>query len=375
MNICPLESIILDFRHFLDEALTFIESFEEGERDPHHHRFFTDKTEIGRLRNYAIEYTRLVFDLKKLLNNDTTSQPRQYDGDSAVTKSHFGDFNVRLAFSEQFKANRLLFFTFLFERLDKLFNRVNALTLNSTSSNDNNLKTKNTTNTNELVRLFFKLVQKLTRKTNEFVGYLESPRWHRAMALQILDRLVALVNDFSCVFEKFVEKLEEKGRIVEKKEEIVGSGDTRKKKTAQKPNLVDHLSVSEAVSGTYRPCAKSKVHYCPCVYLILLIFATVSIILVAKFFWQSVFYEADGQQPNQQSNEIEKDSFDLLSFMDLDFSLFEDKEAVVKISLTGDESENVEFYLWDQIVKYMQRVHLIVLSLTAFVSFEWVLNN
>ena len=45
-------------------------------------------------------------------------------------------------------------------------------------------------------------MQQLVRNTNELVGYLESARWSREFALQLLDRLVELTNDFLCIFEK-----------------------------------------------------------------------------------------------------------------------------------------------------------------------------
>lgn len=162
------EAILLDFRYFLDEALTLIEFFASSSSS-----FRTTNDELDRLRGYAKHYTRLVLDLKKRLDEDY----------------YFTEFNVGLTFSESFKSKRIHFFTLVFNRLEKLFKRVNECD-------------------SELVCVYFKLVQKLTRKTNEFIGYVESSRWHRAMALQILDKLVAIVNGFSRMFERFVEFLQ-----------------------------------------------------------------------------------------------------------------------------------------------------------------------
>ena len=191
-NPKQIESIFLDFRYFLDEALTFVEFFECGERDITR-KFFTNSGEISRLRGYAIEYTRLALDLKKTLLNG-------FDQDEQLQESaSFGEFNTGLVFTEQFKVKRLHFFTVLFSRIDELYKRLEEL------NNDHAA--------NELIKVYFKLLKKLATKSNEFIGYIESDRWHRDIALQVLDRLVALANDFLCVFEKFVQYLEENNRV------------------------------------------------------------------------------------------------------------------------------------------------------------------
>ena len=164
-----VEIIILDFRYFLDEALNFIEFYEYGERDLTR-KFHTNRKEICQLRQFAIEYIRLVYDIKKLFKEH----------------NRIAEFNLGFKFSEQFKNKRIFFFTTLFKRLDKLYGR---------------LYSENVTS-KELVKLYFKTIQKLVRNTNELVGYLESNRWRKDIALQILDKLVEQCNDFLCIFEK-----------------------------------------------------------------------------------------------------------------------------------------------------------------------------
>lgn len=194
MSIISVEIILLDLRYFLDEALTFIEFYEYGERDLtrafqtsqqvilQFHKLITKwaifftffrcffKKDIFQLRQFAIEYIRLVIDLKKLCKDNGL----------------FADFNMGLHFSEQFKDKRIFFFTTLFKRLEKLYTCIYGETALS----------------NELVKLYFKTIQKLVRNSNEFIGYLEASRWSRDIALQILDKLVENCNDFLCVFEK-----------------------------------------------------------------------------------------------------------------------------------------------------------------------------
>lgn len=210
MSLKKLESIILEFRYFLDEALTFVEVFESREREPSGGCFYSSTNEINSLRKFAIEYTRYVFDLKKMLTN---MYEDAYE-ENEETSVEFGDLNNGLVFTESFKVKRLQFFTILFSRLDKLFDRFEE------SSFD----------VDESVGVYFKLVQKLSRRTNELIGYFESTRWHRAIAIDILDRLAVLANDYLCAFEKLIEYLATKGKIKfaereKKKKERVRSSD------------------------------------------------------------------------------------------------------------------------------------------------------
>ena len=168
MSSISIELIILDFRHFLDEALMFLECFESSEQAGA--AFHTNQQELAELRQYAIEFIRLVYDLKKLFQ----------------TGRLVDEFNVEIEFSEQFKNKRIFFYTNLFKRLEALSMRIYDRRSLST----------------ELVKLYFRTIQKLVRNSNEFVGYLESHRWNRDIAFQILDKLVEQANDFLCIFEK-----------------------------------------------------------------------------------------------------------------------------------------------------------------------------
>ncbi len=171
-----IEILLLDLRYFLDESLSFIEFFEYGERDLTR-RFQASNQEVTNLRQFAIEYTRLIYDLKKLLT---------------AGHSAYAEFNPGFEFSEQFRNKRLFYYTRFFRRLEALDERVQGETALS----------------NDMVKIYFRTVQNLVRGTNELIGYLEAARWSRDVALEILDRLVQLCNDFLCVFEKFVSRLE-----------------------------------------------------------------------------------------------------------------------------------------------------------------------
>lgn len=193
MSLKKLESTILDFRHFLDESLTFVEFFESGERD-RRRRFFTSSVEIARLREHAVEFNRLTTTIKNMLEFDKNSA--RTSADSAI---EFGEFNTAVEFTESFRSKRLQFFTVLFGRMDKLYDRLDTIS--------------RTEDVHESVRDYFRRVHKLSRRTNEFIGYLETSRWHRAIALEILDRLVVSCNKSLRALERFVEYLASQGRI------------------------------------------------------------------------------------------------------------------------------------------------------------------
>ena len=217
MSLVSIELTLLDFRYFLDEILTFIEFYEGEEKTPNS-RFQTNYEEISRIRQYAIEFIRLVYDLKKLFWDDSLIK----------------EFNLGINFSEQFKNKRIFFFKSIFERLDRLFNNINGVYALS----------------NELVKLYYNTVQKLIRNTNEFIGYIENARWHRQYALKALDNLVMLCNDFSAVFERFVESLALNKKITNSKLQHNNNRNEKKKYNRSKVNLSYFPKSTPAMSDT-----------------------------------------------------------------------------------------------------------------------------
>ena len=221
MSLVTIEITLLDFRYFLDEAFTFIEFFVVEDRSVNtNNRFQTNYEEIGRIRQYAIEYIRLIYDLKKLFWEDTVIK----------------EYNLGINFSEQFKNKRVFFFKSIFERLEKLFNTINGV--HSLS--------------NDLVKLYYNTIQKLIRNTNEFIGYIENSRWHRQYALKALDNLVMLCNDFSAIFERFVESLEINRRIVKGK--LMRNFDSNQNKSTNNSSSLNSQSLSSSSSSSSSTC-------------------------------------------------------------------------------------------------------------------------
>ncbi len=217
MSLVSIELTLLDFRYFLDEILTFIEFYEGEEKSPNN-RFQTNYEEISRIRQYAIEFIRLVYDLKKLFWDDSLIK----------------EFNLGISFSEQFKNKRIFFFKSIFERLDRLFTNINGVYALS----------------NELVKLYYNTVQKLIRNTNEFIGYIENARWHRQYALKALDNLVMLCNDFSAIFERFVESLALNKKITNGKLQKNINKNEKRKYNRPKANLSYIQKSTPAMSET-----------------------------------------------------------------------------------------------------------------------------
>ena len=76
---------------------------------------------------------------------------------------------------------------------------------------------------NELVKIYFGLVQKLIKKINELIGYLEAYRWSREEAVNKLDCLVEFANEYLFTIEKFTESLERSNKMSEPTESVRAS--------------------------------------------------------------------------------------------------------------------------------------------------------
>jgi hypothetical protein len=371
-----IELIILDFRHFIDEALTILEFYEAGERKKEK-RFTTNRDELSRIRQYCIEYTRLANDLKDVMNN----------------KDLISEFNTAHAFSNQFKKKRLLFFTKIFKRLDILFQRIN----------------RHKALLNIVVELYFKILLKISKKTNELIGYLESDRWHNDAAIDMLLKLTQLSNDFLCVFERFCELLEKEKKIDLKKKDFslstTTSVNTSSISTADMiKNLSKNTCVINKLSSLICPLVKLSDFYlyhrnnrtkCFCFFCFLIflfmflffivLFSTFKYLLLSKIETDSEFYTINLSDQNTKSlvdlNEsinksLKKDSVDSDFFRNINFRsiIFSDSNVLNPVKGINDEKKLNGSELND-IFNYMKDFYVFAASLTAFISFEWILNR
>jgi len=390
MSLVTIEITLLDFRYFLDEAFTFIEFFVVEDRSANiNNRFQTNYEEIGRIRQYAIEYIRLIYDLKKLFWEDTVIK----------------EYNLGINFSEQFKNKRVFFFKSIFERLEKLFNTINGV--HSLS--------------NDLVKLYYNTIQKLIRNTNEFIGYIENSRWHRQYALKALDNLVMLCNDFSAIFERFVESLEINRRIVKGK--LMRNFDTNQNKSTNNSSSLNSQSLSTSSSSSSSSSStclidlnsnkstsppplpqklqlqqpllpkkqptikrnnvvkKNKKSLSSCLFIILiLVFIIVSLYLIIyviqfllslNYYFENSFYRffLTSNTNNNNNNYF----YTINKVKNSIFFDFTDSIRIIESSSSATLDLN-SIYLWSQIFYYMTHFLVIFFCLFCYILFEFILK-
>lgn len=321
VNERSIEKLILDWRCFLDEALTFVEFYESTLRNCK--QFTTSHEEISQLRSSSIEFTRLVCDLKKILLDGPADSSPSPSSSSSIDEQNgviIDEFNVALEYSNGFKKKRIVFFRRIFERLNTLYKRVYMLPIHKS---------------NVLLRLYFNTLRSLCNKSNELIGYLESRRWDRTTAVQILDKLIGRNNDFSCVFEKLVQLLDAQNCIVATRVQIDSC-------------LVSLASIRSLISTVVR-------HWCPCVSFGVVILVLVLVAILSE----------------RSTHQDEYETLNLLNYIDVQ-SYFDEKLKSNSINRQLDQT----FYelSWNQILNYMKKFHVVCLSLTAFVSLEWFAN-
>lgn len=383
MSLVTIEITLLDFRYFLDEAFTFIEFFVVEDRSVNiNNRFQTNYEEIGRIRQYAIEYIRLIYDLKKLFWEDTVIK----------------EYNLGINFSEQFKNKRVFFFKSIFERLEKLFNTINGV--HSLS--------------NDLVKLYYNTIQKLIRNTNEFIGYIENSRWHRQYALKALDNLVMLCNDFSAIFERFVESLEINRRIVKGK--LMRNFDSNQNKSTNNSSSLNSQSLSSSSSSSStclidlnsnkspsppptlsqkqqlqqtlpkkQPAIKrnnivkkNKKSLSSCLFIILvLVFIIVSlylIIYVIQFLLSlNYYFENSFYRFFLTSNTNNNYFYTINKVKNSIFFDFTDSIRIIESSSSATLDLN-SIYLWSQIFYYMTHFLVVFFCLFCYILFEFILK-
>ena len=333
MSVSSIELIILDFRYFIDDALTFLEFFECGERDTAR-KFVTSPQEIATIRQHSIEFTRLLCDLKE----------------NFFSNKSISDFNLSLAFSKEFKQKRVFFFKTINTRLENLYTRI----FNKTATY------------NDLVKIYFNTMLKIARNTNEFIGFVESSRWQREIAVTFMDNLIKLCNDFSCVYEQFVLFLEQNHRVVASERikkrsppnfEEIGPNLENKPPFAKLNKLKASAvkSVSSLVSSFSYLSLASKYNpklVCPCVLVIMMVLIVMILFLIVLPFFRMVSSSSD-----PDANLAKRSNF--FSLLSTNF----EKEA---------EKSLVD---WSFILSYLSNFYVISFTFVIFIAFECGLNK
>ena len=130
----------------------------------------------------------------------------------------------------------------------------------------------------------------------------------------------------------------------------------------------------------FRYKKSSNYEYCPCVYLILLLMIlTISLVLFRVF---NLFESKENVDGGVKKSESEKefDIFGLIDFEPFDMEEEEEekdeKEVKSNAELAPYVYQNDLFASpWTQVLKYMRKAHLILISLSTFITFEWYLKD
>jgi hypothetical protein len=265
-NALTIEEKLLDMRYFIDEALTFIESYHSNKQgylssiwktNSARSTFAVSLNELSKTRQFAIEFTRLIYELKHALSVE------------------YGEYNTAVIYSITFKKKRTKFFAIVFRRLDLLYKyikiklnekEVNAINSDELEYEPENSRTnrdaqaaKSSKETNlhkELDRLYFGIVQKIARTTNEFIGYLEASHWNRLISYEILDRLNKLANDFLFLLERLLLS-ENENKIKQKNATTILSSNPVELSSSLEPEAALSLSLDKVAPGAQSTPFKS----------------------------------------------------------------------------------------------------------------------
>jgi hypothetical protein len=362
-----IELIILDLRYFIDESLTFLEVYEAsrssrgGDRRP----FTTSNKELAGIRHYAIEFNRLVFDLKRLLNTDES----------------IADKNPAVEFTSEFENKRTLFFRKIFERIDLLYKQMyrNRAHIKSNKKND-------------LTKLYFRIILRMAQTSNLFIGRMQSMGWERANVIAMLDSLVPSCNDFLCVFETFCVYLEQQSDQEAAQEMQTNEEATDSELVTENSSRASHLRESVSKFGNYfsNVAERRNVRSCPCIFIILftviLILLVVLILPIVRLFLSasstqselsSVYTfnldESSSLKPlSNMSNEQRK----LLQIVKLPASLYTQLTATktTDVARTRESTGSDEFD-WTSVFEYMSDFYIVLASFATFLSFEWLISK
>ena len=357
MSLVSLELLLLDLREFMDVALIFIESYEQSQRDLRA-PFSTNSIEITQLRQFAIEYQHTIYEIKSLLQDS-----------NLIT-----EFNRGIEFSNQFNSKRVRFFKNLFERLEKLNERINGeLSLS-----------------NDLVKIYFTNILNLIKKTNEFIGYLEGYRWNRDIAIKIIDKLAALLNDFSCIFEKFISSIKS-SLINNNNRKNAQKSPKYKKGSISTINKVstDNSSLESNNSSTGFSVLKKLSRYFfkktsnpkkmrtisrICGYILLGVF--IIVIIIFLFILLPIMRLVPSVESTTQNfffTKAEPKTFS--SYFDyITIKIIELPAGIIKETpITLQINPNQEF--WFYVYFYITDIYLIFFCLVIFLLFDWLINK
>jgi hypothetical protein len=332
-KLLSLEKLILKFRYFIDESLSFIELYESFECESSTRQFKTTKQEIVAIKQHSIEYTRLVLEVKQRLNDD------------------YYEFNTNVKYTESFKNRRKIFFDNVFKRLAKLSDRISIDLVVS----------------NDLVKIYFRSINKIAICTNELIGYLELARWNREISMQIIDKLIKFANDFSCIFEKFASYLDAKNKIVSN----LNQSDEEEE---------DHSDEEESEDGSRTTLAKTESDSATNVYLnserksiTFFRYLTLTLLVFLLFFTLAILV---GFLLNLLMNSTEKT--DIKSHTNIDnnwLKLFELFGLLSKQSQNQPKKLSQDKILWQRIFFYLTHINVLIFCITLFFLCDVLLNN
>jgi hypothetical protein len=357
-------------RYFIDEALTFLEAYETTAVG----QFVTNEADLTVIRTYAIEFNKRVLDLKHAL--------RTTDGVAKV--------NEQVEFSTEFKSKRTAFFRKIFKRLDSLGLRVaeaspvsEAARLSEAPRFSDDQSISN--NEDGLVKLLSRILLKIVDTTNKFVNLMEFQRWRRSYALDILDKLAVLCNDFAGVFESYSSFLKKKSRVHQSSSEIETSARSSTHFTPlQRSN--SRLSNFFGLNGN-RSCTR----LCPCVFIILaalvLLFFIVLVLPIIRWFMSSsstsiqvaaepsIFTFTLSQMQAKPDTDVNQNKQSMFQIFKLPPAFFSQLASSVPTAVAVTSKPSQTDTEWTRIFDYMKDLYIFVASITTFVSFEWLLNR
>lgn len=332
MTFLIIEKLLLDQRHFLDDTLTFIEFYEASQREQDI-KFLTNNEEICKLKQSLKKFSNTTNELKTQLNY-----------------SFIHEFNSSIEYSSNFKRKISYFFNTIFKRLYAL---------------EFNLKTIE--KKNEILTACFKSIQKLIQKINDFINYLESKRWHKSIANEILNNIFCFSLKLSKVLDKFFDYLNYRKQI--SSENFYRN--QKHSSTLQKKNNLRKFGsylLSSSKSKLSEIIFDKKIYSTKMISLVFLFVAAILVIILGSWISQnSKIYTIDlnkAYRSNNYFSDLINNKVNLLS--DVSLSNFLNIFCNPKIDASLRTNN-----IWDQILSYMKEFYVVFISFTAFLSLEF----
>lgn len=324
MSASDIEFTLLDMREFIDEALTFVEFYQSANDGKSSNTFETDHSEIERIHVMAQEQISRLVNLKNCLNKNCA------------------ELNTKLKFSTQFKTKRQVFFSHVLQRLDRL----------------NQKLIQEETKPASLVFSYFNIIRKQATMTNDFIGYLETSRWHKEIALEIVDKLIGLGNDFLVMFTSFQKIL---------------NLETLNARPVRQEDMVDQMI---KMSKIIFPLIKR--YKLPIILLCLLLLSS----SLTRGGNKVELYTIDVNNKNPATRKLEMDRSNLWAQKLI--KLIQNNESIVPSS-RAQQVDAVAYDLaerkkssvadWSHVTRYMREFYVFVGSLSVFIVLELFLRN